>query len=273
MSVVEKLATFGVYPQYIRPSNLARLIDCPAQLAMSMDWMNDQNEGGAAAQLGSLVHKGVEAFHKADLSGVDLPTMVSAGTEALRSNAAMFPRADTDEAKKIFDCYSFDPRNWREVISVELPVEFYLDPHPSDKTGKPIYIKGTLDQYGLYNGYLSILDVKTGKPDGYSMLHEYAVQMSAYLLGALAKGLKVDRVYIIRTGGYRVRGAVLPSPDRIFWCTPLDETRAQNILDRVRIEVAHIRNGEVNLGPGSHCVWCEHGGLDTCHDKLVEFLQ
>lgn len=275
MPIITKLRLFGCYPHhYIRASLIDKLIKCPAARVMSMEADLEQSPGGPAAQLGSLVHKAIEAYHLIDPSGKNVDLMQTEGVKALRSFEATFPLADKEEATKIFTYYANDPRNWRRVDKVEIKVQLELPPHPTDPTKQPITIIGHIDQITYINGHYCINDIKTGDKSGQELMYEHMGQQSAYFLAAHNAGFPVKRAFIARTKGYRVRGVAqkMPSPDGVFWCMPIDKEFALDTLDRLRLEVANIRRGEVNFTTSVSCIFCEHQGPANCRPKLINLL-
>lgn len=219
--------------------------------------------GGTGAQTGNLVHVAVAAFHKEP----DVERKVQAGLAEMQANLTKFPGGDFPEAEKHYLHYVADPRNRdANVIAVEKLVEFELPPHELDPTGEPIYIRGTMDQIRqLDDGRTMIYDIKTGKNSGWHMIHSYAYQMAAYLLAARKNGFPfVENAVIIRTGGYRVRGADLPSPGGVFFPTHLSVERSLYMMSRIRRSIALIRKGEIDFGPGDQCTYCPYNGLENC---------
>lgn len=256
------LSLYGTAAYPLRPSGLSKLVRCGVQVIGEL-LADFRDESGVAADTGSVTHAAVEAFHRAD---GDTAKRTQAGLDAIQAGLSKFPKAEKDDARIYFAHYANDPRNQRaEIIALEQSVSFTLEPHESDPTRQPIVVNGKLDQIRKIDGRMVVNDIKTGQSDGVKMLHDYAYQLSAYLLGAKASGYpQVEGVSITRMYGYRKRGAVLPSPDGVFWFATINERVARLLLDRVRLEVARIRSGEVHFGPGEHCSWCPYKGIDRC---------
>ena len=259
----------------LRPSSLDKLIKCPLWLVLSMGEPEDQ--GGIAAQTGSLVHEAVAAFHLE----LDVNKKGEIGLATLSSSFPKFPLADTTSARLSYTHYANDPRNYLARIveingkfAIEYKVTLQLTPHPSDPTGEPVFIEGTLDQIRVDDdGGLYIYDVKTGSAKGgWEMIHEYAYQQAAYTLAARQNGIPVNPGYIIRTYGYRVRGATLPSAEGVFFAMPFTIEVAHMLMERVALEVANIRRNEVHVGPGVYCNYCQHGGLSRCIPKAEDTI-
>jgi hypothetical protein len=255
------LATFGTDARPLRPSGLAWLIRCPVKTILDIA-TDVHDEGGPAAQTGSLVHAGVEAFHRE----VDGAKKVAAAVAAMQQAAGRFPLADHNEARLYLEPYLCDPRNaTADVVAVELPVRLELPAHPFDPTGLPVIVRGRLDQIRRENGRLIVCDLKTGKGRGWEMLHDYAHQQAAYVLAARQSGYPTaEPGYLIRCYGYRERSAVLPSPDGVQWWLPFDVAACEQLMARVTLAVALVRRGEVDFGPGPHCTFCPQKGLDNC---------
>lgn len=219
-----------------------------------------QDQSGKAADTGSLTHAAVAAFH--------VTGSVKAGLEALASAQHKFPLGDAHDAEIFYRHYTADPRNSKaeaEVIETEKKVRLILPPHETDPTGEMVVIHGTLDQIRQRNGRKAVWDLKTGAGEGWEMTHTYALQISAYAMAATQTlGEPIEPGGIIRAAGYRKRGALLPSPDGVFWETPWSLADCPLLLDAVRLTVAQIRGGELRWGPGKHCGFCPAGGLQSC---------
>lgn len=235
---------------------------------------SEDSEGGESAQTGSLVHAGVAEFHKTEGR---LDARQKAAWEAIAANRAKFPLADETEVRLFLTPYINDPRNISAVmarmpngeLAVEQQVDFTLDPHELDPTKGLIYIQGTFDQVRMSAfGTPQLHDLKCGKPSGYQMIHDYAVQIAAYTYGCLKFWPNAAPGKIIRCYGYRQRDAILPSPDGVFWGMPFDRKALDILLDNVRLHVALVRMGDVQLNPGPHCTFCEFGGLNGCVPRL-----
>lgn len=230
----------------------------------------EDGEGGTAAQSGSLTHVGVAAFH---LKHGTKSEKEKAAWDAIASARAKFPLAEESEVRLFITPYMNDPRNllarFAEIGGkpcIEQQVEFTLPPHHLDTTGELIYIQGTYDQIRIdTDGRPYVADLKTGKPTVLAMMHDYAVQLGAYTYGAKRWFDSIKPGKIIRAYSYRERNAILPSPDNVFISTPYrNMSQIDILLEGVRFAVAMVRNGEINLTPGSQCSYCEFGGLVGC---------
>ncbi len=268
--------TYGDKNNPLRCSKLAHMVKCTARIYMLEAAADEDDAGGEAAQNGSLTHVGVAAFHKHRGKLLDRK---AEAWEAIKNAAGMFPLAQTQEVRLFLTPYMDDPRNQERKIArnkdgvegIEIEVAFTLPPHPFDKTKEPIYVTGRIDQIWDEGGTQPVSDLKTGKKTAWEMIHDHAIQLAAYVLGARQYGF-VNAVpgRIIRNYSYRVRGCALPSPDGVFLALPFQFKHIEYILEPVRRTVAMIRNGYVDVSPGPHCTFCEHGGLANCIPKLEQ---
>jgi hypothetical protein len=292
--------TIGADPaKPLRCSKLGEFAKCTMRLYLVSELLSErEDEGGAAAQNGSLTHVGVAEFHR--LQAKSLAERKKAAWDAILASQAKFPLSDETEVRLFITPYMDDPRNINaNVIAVEQEIRFNLPPHELDETGLPIYCKGTLDQLRLINNVAYVYDLKTGKRTGIEMIHDYATQMAAYTHAVREVGRGRATLHfdngsicratddgedwrqwqnaepgcIIRNYGYRVRGANLPSPDGVFYQPPFDSTMLDDIMDAVRLNIALVRNGYVNFGPGGWCSYCEFGGLTGCVHQFKQLLE
>jgi hypothetical protein len=216
-----------------------------------------ENSGGVAADTGSLVHTGVLAYHKTKSLDKALKAMKLAVPE--------FPRGDLKEAALHLTPYTEDPRNQGTLVIAEETIEFCI-PEDIGDTGGPIYVRGHLDQVREENGKLYVWDVKTGKRyQGWEMLQIATIQLAAYTIGA--SQLLNRPVYpggIIRTYGYRVRGAALPEPSGVFFHAAWDLKDCATLLAPVAKRVKEIRERDYYVIPGDYCGGCSAGGVESC---------
>lgn len=261
-------ALFGTAEHPLRPSALNWVVRCPVYAVLQ--FLEAEDSSGPAAQTGSLVHEAVAAFHLEP----DASKKIAAAVSTLQSAAKKFPLAESNEARLYLEPYVSDPRNANaEILAVERKVTLTLDPHPLDPTGNPVVIRGTLDQIRRVNGVTVVDDLKTGRTEGWAMIHDYAYQQAAYCLAARESGFPdAQPGRLIRCYGYRTRTAKLPSPDGVFWQLPFSVAQARALLDRVRLQVALVRRGEVDFGPGPQCSYCVYKGLDGCQPKAERKL-
>lgn len=227
------------------------------------DDMND--EGGAPAQTGSAVHAGVAEFHR--MYGDSLFNRKKGAWDAIAKAMPKFPLADETEVRLFITPYMDDPRNIdADCILIEQQVEFTLEPHPTDPTGEKIYVEGTLDQVRRERNLAKVWDLKTGRKTGWELIHDHAIQLAAYTVGANQLGLK-EEIHpggIIRAAGYRTRDKSRVAPDGVFWDCGYTLLDIPLILETVTLQVAFIRSGHAVFGTGPHCTYCEFGGLVGC---------
>ncbi len=253
----------------IRCSKLKAIGQCSMRLVM-LELLDDDSEGGEAAQSGSLTHEGVAAFHKE----TTFQLKEKAAWDAIASMREKFPLADMNEVRLFITPYMADPRNLHAQFeqingkpAIEVPVEFWLEPHELDKTGQRIFVQGTADQIRLLNGVPRVYDLKTGKPDGIEMVAEALFQIAAYTVGARQLGglfAITEPGSIIRNRGYRTRENKGVSPDGVFWHVSMTDKAIDYLMETVRFDVALIRNGYAMFRPGKNCRWCEYESYANC---------
>lgn len=257
------LSLFGTEAHPLRPSQLDQLNRCVLRGALL--FMGEiRDESGPAADTGSLVHAGVAAFHLSD--------EVQAGLDAMSSALPKFPLADLDDATRSYGFYARDPRNkGAKVVKLECPVRAVLPCHPSDKSGRPVVVAGTLDQVRESRGRWSVWDLKTGKESGWDYIHEHALQQSAYCIAATQTfGREVHPGGLICSYGYRRRNAEEPEsePSGVFFAIPWTLEECYMVIEGALERVARIREGALVPGPGKHCGFCPARGLSGCLEKL-----
>ncbi len=238
-------------------------------LLLNTDLLSD--ESGPAAQTGSLCHLVVSHLHKQKSWDIE------AAIAAVGDWRQQFPLAQSGVAFAHARAYARDPRNAEaEVILNETKVQLALPPHPTDPTGLPVYLTGTLDQVRLVDGTPKVFDLKTGSKSGAQMLDEYATQIAGYSLAATAL---LDEPCppgaLIRKAGYLARG-VDPGyqpPGVFFWYSwGLEE--CQWLMDKVVAVVARVRAGEAYFGPSEQCAWsCPAGGFQHCSQLARKILE
>lgn len=262
------LSEFGTAKYPLRPSALKKLVNCSMQSILEL--LGDlEDRSNAGAQTGTVTHSAIEAFHREQR---DMEAKTVAGLQALKDACKSNPLADEREAEIYFAHYANDPRNQRAEfvrqhtggIALEMQVSGKLSPHPSDATGQDIIIEGKLDQLRVFNGKLCLMDYKSGRTSAFEMMHIYVYQQAAYMELARQNGYPVDEAYIIRGYKYRERGADLPSPAEAFVAMPFLPKDLPLILDRVKLEVARVRSGDLQFGPGALCSWCPAKGISNC---------
>jgi len=184
--VSRNLSDFGTEAWPLRPSSLGKLLECP--MSVALDLISDSNGG---AQTGSVLHAGVEQFHRT--------LNEEEGLRALIEAAKSFPLAAVAKAQGWYEKYVADAKNREaQVTHLEHPVSVWYN---------GVYIAGTLDQLRFEDGVYRVWDVKSGtylKPEG--MRKAYAAQQAAYVLAARATlGLDVRPGGIIRVHGYDMK--------------------------------------------------------------------
>jgi RecB family exonuclease len=246
------LSEFGTEARPLRASSLPRIIRCP--WAAIMEAYSESGASGPAADTGTAVHFAVALWHR------EAQQDTRVALEVMRRSHDRFPLADLDEAAVHVTDYAGDPRNKAaDIVFVEQKVTVTLPAPEGD-----VIICGTLDQVRRdKHGRWTVWDLKTGKPDGWDMLHEHALQLAAYQIG-----VEAPRAGIIRTQDYRRRNG----PGPVFWEAPWGLTDARVMLQSVVRAVLAIRRGTVHIGPGSHCRWCPAGGLAGCLPELRNAL-
>lgn len=261
--MLRELAHFGTAEYPLRASGLPSLMRCPWRaVLLAAEFVQDQS--GKAADTGSVVHLAAKLWHGGQ--GVD------AVISSLPASLTEFPLADLDDAGAQFRAYTEDPRNSAlPLVLCETKIEVSLPCSEKDPTGKEILIHGTLDQVRHGNRGLEVWDIKTSSRDVWTILHDYTYQLAVYALGAeKLLGKPVHPGGFIRTRTYTKRGVnPAASPDAVFLSVPWGREHISAILDGVREVVAHVRAGELWIGPGEHCSYCPAKGIDVCLPKLV----
>lgn len=263
------LKEFATSKYPLRSSHLRKIVTCNMESILEL--LGDlQDDAGAAAQTGTITHSAIEAFHREQR---DVTEKTVAGMTALRDATKRNPLADDKEASIYFAHYANDPRNQSAEFltrsgtpGLEIQMYGWLEPHSSDPTGERIILTGKADQLRLYRGKRIVVDYKTGKSSAYEMHAVYAYQMAAYMHLANQNGWEIEEGYIIRGYRYREISAkpFLPSPEDAFVAMPFTAKDVMLILDRVRLEVARIRSGDLQFGPSAMCSWCPAKSMSRC---------
>ncbi len=267
---MKSLSDFGTADHPLRCSSLDALIRCPMQRIL-LHLGEAEDVSGPAADTGSVAHHGIAAYHRA----TEQEEGIGAGLAAMRDCLDRFPLADLSESERHFEGYVRDPRNsTAEIVAVEQAVSLVLPPTESDPTGQAIHITGTCDQVRRHHGQLVIVDVKTGSTPGWQMLHDHLFQICAYALAATEHfGTPVVPGFLVRTRGY-LKKDIDPrtAPDGIVYEFNLTLQRCRLYLDQIREQVARVRRGDVDFGPGAHCSFCPLGGVWACTARAEKFL-
>lgn len=253
------LGVFATEAHPLRPSRVARFVACPMSVCLSFP--DEEGLGNRAAQTGNLIHEGVKAFH---LQSGSPEARVEAACLALEAAREKFPGGDPEKGGKILRSYATDPENFTARVRwVEQPVRLTLPPDPSDPTGLPVVIAGTLDQVREdTDGTLRVWDLKTGdRLDGPDTLLEYTIQQAVYTLAARASlDPKVMPGGLIYTPGYLKGGKT-----RKFLPFEFTIRDAEDLVAVVPLFVAGVRAGKPLPHPSVvGCDWCDHRPFPKC---------
>jgi RecB family exonuclease len=245
---------FGTRDLPIRPSSAGKLVKCPMSVILS--YFEDSDGGGnQGAQTGSVVHRGVEAFHRAGGDAV-------AAKEALAEALKTFPEANRDKAANWLAAYVADPTNQAAtVVALEQPVEL-------DYRG--VYFKGTLDQIRRdETGALLVWDLKTGSSlEADAAVDEYQFQQAIYVLAARQSlGLEAEPGGLILAAGYdkKYGRRFLPMGVSIADC--------EAMADEVVEQVLAVRSGLRPFRPSAdHCRFCPFKRFPKCRRLASRLL-
>lgn len=248
----------------IRASHLPTLISCPWKFLMIYTTPQHTgegtiDEGNEAAQTGSLLHRFVENWYsEKPIDSVDFSKL---------------PKANREDAYRMFQHYCNDPRNQVKPVLVEREFKLTIPHHPEDKTKKAIHIWGHLDQVrgDEVSGY-RLWDIKSSKYPGFQSLCHYITQIAAYTLGArqvLKRNVLMGGVIMTRYYNLKDRNPVT-SPPGVFFQYCQGSQNLDLILEPVRHKIALLRNGNVYATPNQSCTYCFAGGPDQCLDLLRE---
>lgn len=242
-----RLSTYGSSTHPLRPSSLGKLVACPMRHVLD----GDGDEGNEGANVGTSVHKGVEAWHETLSS--------ESALEAMRKALKTFPnmsKAGAARAEKYTAAYIADPRNAMK-LECEIPVRLTL--------ADDVVIAGTLDQIRDNR----VWDLKTtkyiGSPAGRL---EYQYQQAAYVLAA-RETLKKD---------------VLPGG--LIWCEAYNDRTPQpfvkmdvtiddcwELMETVRRVVLAIRSGRIEARPSAdNCKYCDQPKYPVCRRKGMSLV-
>lgn len=243
---------FGTREIPLRPSKLGTLVKCPMSVLLS--YFGD-GEGNQGAQTGSVVHRGVEVFHRTNGDAV-------AAKEAVEEALSTFPEANRDNARRWLNAYVADPTNQEAtVVAVEQSVEL-------DYRG--VYLRGTLDQIRQdADGTLLVWDLKTGaslEPD--AAVDEYQFQQAGYVLAA-RQTLALD----VRPGGLILAAGYDKKWGRRFLPMGVDVADCEQLMDEVVAAVEAIRAGRRPFVPtADHCRFCPFKRYPKCKGVASRLL-
>lgn len=229
--------------------------------------MHDEGLGGVSAQTGNLVHDAAEAYHKEKGTQSD---RVAAGLAALAAAREQFPQGDAEKATTIFGSYAADPENQNAVVLwCEQRVRLVLPAAPSDPTGEPIVIEGTLDQVRRHpDGRKRVWDIKTGSAKtADENVTDYLIQQATYTLAAVETlDPEIEPGGLIYTPGY------LSSRGRRHLELPLTIETCKLLLAGVPDIVAAIRRGTPLAYPSADvCKWCDVRPFPKCANGFTGF--
>jgi hypothetical protein len=250
------LPLFGSEGWPLRPSKLKTLLSCSASVVLD-SLMAREDEGGKGAQTGSVVHAGVERFHRTEGSAEHRK---SEALEAAKEALPTFPLADPAKAFKWVAAYASDPKNIAaNVTHVEQKVRLTI-PMPD---GVPLVIQGTLDQIRVdeRDGLQRVWDLKTGVfYNTLQIVDESQAQQAAYVLAA-RETLQLD----VRPGGIiNAAGYDQPRGER-FLPIGVDVDDCLHIMDIVKQRTLDVRSGRREYNPSaSACGFCKHRAFPRC---------
>jgi len=242
--------SFGSESHPLRPSSLGKLVQCPMQVFLQSA---ESDESGEGANVGTAVHKGVEAWHHTLSSDAALEAMRA----ALKTFRTPVSAAGVVKAERWTAAYVADARNGMRLTHVETPVRLDL---PGG-----VVIKGTLDQIRDNR----VWDLKNATYITSEMGRlEYQFQQAAYVLaGRQTLGLPLVPGGLIWTAAYdEKRGNPF---------VPMDVTVAEceEMLEEVRLTVLDFRAGRRQFRPSaSACKYCPQPKFPVCSRKLRSLL-
>jgi hypothetical protein len=252
------------YP--LHASGLATVLRCPWRTAVKYYDEPSGDDSGPAAQTGTLVHRAAEKFHETK--------DVASGLERMNEVAPQCPLGDVAEAAALYLQYVADPRNRdAEVILCEQQISFTIAPDPSDITGQPIHIVGTLDQVRNYRGKPHLFDIKTSTRDGVTLLAEHEIQVACYCIGAsILLKQEVQPGALILPRKYGSRDPRM-EPAGVFFHFSWSYSDIETMFIGIRKNIAAIRAGQYWMLPGDWCRFCHQRSPDLCRPKLQEDIR
>lgn len=210
----------------------------------------DDGRDKSAADTGSLVHSGIQAYHGKPGGKKHAEAMMGLA-------AKVFRQGDLEEALSLFskyvDRHVADQRG--TVLLSEEKIEVVLPPVSWDKTQENIVIHGTVDQVRELGrtGPLYVIDHKTSRYSGEDIVKNHMPQLSVYALGIIRR-YPNRKVQVFVT---RIRDLVrrnLP-----FWWPVVKlntEEGCLRVLETVRNRIATLRMASYEHTPGKHCEYC-----------------
>lgn len=229
----------------LRASKVSQFISCPMSVILS-----EEQEGGQAAQTGSLIHAAIAEYHTA---GGEQGERVERAKKALERARQSFPKADEGEAWDIVKRYVADKANQEAKTPwVEQRVTLVLD--------GDIHIRGTLDQI-RDDGRLTVWDIKTGSyHTSDESLLLYTTQLAVYTLAA-----RQTLDPSIEPGGIIYTPAYKKSRSRVFLTSTLTVGQCEDIVSFLIPIVRAIRAGSRIYRPSlESCKFCRVGPWPKC---------
>lgn len=217
-----------------------------------------------AANTGSMVHAGIEAYHKSKGN-------LASGVKAIAVAKVKYPSGDVDEAtillRKYVEREKSNPRGKALTDNIEFQGTFKIPCSPLDKTGQEIVITGTVDmlredmpptKFRPYR-HFGVVDHKSGRRYGADMLEYYTPQQAVYMLIA-AQQLGRDDIGCYITRLQDLKRCDLP----FYWEFEFNVSDCLKLLTPVQTRIAEIRSGLHSATPGKHCEYCAVKPYPNC---------
>ena len=229
----------------VRASSLPTLFACMKSLEYKESGVSNEY-----ADTGSLIHKGIQAFHV--LNNIDAALAVMATV-----HHRDFPEANGPKAAHHFRRYTETHQRWGAVKQSERSIAFTLAPCAIDPTKEEIVIEGTLDQIRTPGVGEVVVDMKTGSNPIKWMMRHYMPQLCAYQYGYFIETGIQPQAAILRTQDF-LQGGNVYHPVPWTWDTVI------NTMENVKTLIALFRLGLQISSPGDHCEYCPAGGIENC---------
>lgn len=247
---MKDFALFATKERPLRCSGLDAFVKCNWRTVAVHLADGDVQGSGQAADTGSALHAAVEAFHKGATESESICSM--------NERRAEYPLADLLDAAALFLSYAADPRNRAaKVVLCEQKLFAQLPPAPTDPTGAPIELEGTVDQVREEDGgFLRVWDSKTSRLDPSDLLNKHMLQIAGYCkLASVELGRPVDPGGLIVVRRY---------PKNVFFPYTWRFEDLDRVLLPIRHLVALVRSGVVWHSAGDWCTWCGFRTPDLC---------
>lgn len=246
----------------IRASMLPYLFACPKMFYERFG--ADGSIDDVAANTGSMVHAGIETYHKSN-------GKLAVAVKAIEAAKVKYPSGDVDEAtvllRKYVEREKSNPRGQTLTGYNEFQGAVKIPCSPLDKTGQEIVITGTVDQlrekmpptkFRPYT-HCGVVDHKSGRRYGADMLEYYAPQLAVYMLIA-SEMLGDEKIGCYITRLQDLKRCDLP----FFWEFEFNVADCLKILTPVQTRIAEIRAGLHSATPGKHCEYCAVKPYPNC---------